>query len=49
LAPPTDHLSLKFVRADTNNGDLAVDYKNHKNPTKSRFRQFQHRHGWYRG
>jgi hypothetical protein len=48
LAPPTDYLSLKFVRADTNNGDVAVYHKNHKNPPKSRFRQLHHRHGWYR-
>jgi len=29
------------VPADTNNGDVAVYHKNHKNPPKSRFRQLQ--------
>jgi hypothetical protein len=28
LAPPTDHLSLKFVPADTNNGDEYITVTN---------------------
>jgi hypothetical protein len=42
LAPPTNHLHLKFLPADTNNGDAAVFHKNPKNPPKSPFRQSEH-------
>jgi hypothetical protein len=42
LAPPKDHLHLKNVPADTNNGDAAVYLRNHKNPPKSPFRQSEH-------